>query len=332
MKFLILAGVVALASAASFSPEDLEWLNWRKRFGKSYFSPEEVAHRKEIWLANWKMVMKHNVLADQGFFTYRLGMNIFADLKNEEYKKVVLGNCLRNTTATKFTPDTSLSFKNISFPDRVDWRDKGYVTRVKDQQQCGSCWAFSATGSLEGQHFRKTGNLISLSEQQLVDCSTDYGNEGCDGGLMDYAFNYIIANRGVDTEESYPYTAEDGPCKFNPETVGATCNGYIVLPRGSEDYLQMAVAKNGPISVGIDAGLPSFQLYSSGVYDEPLCNSEDLDHGVLVVGYGTLYGSDYWLVKNSWGTSWGDEGYIYMSRNKDNQCGIASLASFPLVY
>ncbi|XP_041068726.1 cathepsin L.1 [Carcharodon carcharias] len=331
MKFAILATAVALASAASPSVEDLEWLAWQKKFGKSYFSPDEVAYRKEIWLANRKMVIKHNMLADQGLYAYRLGMNSFADLKNEEYKKMALGNCLRNVTAAKFTPFTSLSFKNTSLPATVDWRDKGYVTPVKDQQECGSCWAFSATGSLEGQHFRKTGNLVSLSEQQLVDCSGDYGNDGCNGGFMDYAFEYIMANGGVDTEESYPYTAEDGPCQFNPEAVGATCNGYVDLPKGSENYLQVTVAKNGPISVGIDASQPSFQLYSSGVYDEPLCSSFLLDHGVLVVGYGTLHGNDYWLVKNSWGTDWGDEGYIYMSRNKDNQCGIASLASFPLV-
>ncbi|XP_067867793.1 cathepsin L.1 [Heterodontus francisci] len=330
MKFAILAAVVALASAVSLSVEDLEWLAWKKKFGKSYFSAE--AHRREIWLTNRKMVIVHNMLADQGLYSYRLAMNTFADLKNEEYKRLVLGNCLRNTSATKFTPFTSLSDTNASLPDTVDWRDKGYVTHVKDQQDCGSCWAFSATGSLEGQHFGKTGNLVSLSEQQLVDCSGDYGNDGCNGGLMDYAFKYITANGGVDTEESYPYTAEDGPCRFNSETVGATCYGYIDLPKGSEAYLQIAVARNGPISVGIDAGHLSFQLYSSGVYDEPLCSSEKLDHGVLVVGYGTLDGSDYWLVKNSWGTDWGVGGYIYMSRNKNNQCGIASLASFPLVF
>ncbi|XP_067862829.1 cathepsin L.1 [Heptranchias perlo] len=331
MKIVILAAIIALASTASLSVEDMEWLAWKKKFDKSYFPPEEVAHRKEIWLTNLKTVIVHNMLADQGTYTYRLEMNSFADLENEEYRKLVLGSCLRNSSVTKFTAVTSLSFKNVSLPNTVDWRDKGYVTNVKDQQECGSCWAFSATGSLEGQHFRKTGNLVSLSEQQLVDCSGKYGNNGCNGGLMDYAFEYIIDNGGVDTEESYPYTAEDGPCSFDSKTVGATCGGFIDLPKGNEATLQNAVATVGPISVGIDAGHLSFQLYSSGIYDEPSCSSEELDHGVLVVGYGTLGGSDYWLVKNSWGTEWGDEGYIYMTRNKENQCGIASLASFPLV-
>ncbi|GCC28364.1 hypothetical protein chiPu_0006794 [Chiloscyllium punctatum] len=331
MKFVILVVTVALANALSLSIEDLEWIAWKKKFGKLYSSLKEVDYRKEIWLTNWKTVIVHNMLADQGLYNYRLGMNAFADLKNEEYKKLVLGNCLRNTNSTKHATFHSLSFNNIDFPDRVDWRDKGYVTPVKNQENCGSCWAFSATGSLEGQHFRNTGNLVSLSEQQLVDCSGDYGNYGCDGGLMDNAFRYIITSGGIDSEESYPYTAKEGLCSFNPETIGAVCNGYIDLPKGSEAYLQMAVADNGPISVAIDAGHLSFQLYSSGVYDEPLCSSEELNHGVLVIGYGTLHGNDYWLVKNSWGTDWGDEGFIYMSRNKNNQCGIASAASFPVV-
>uniref|UniRef100_UPI00398EF824 cathepsin L.1 isoform X1 n=1 Tax=Pristiophorus japonicus TaxID=55135 RepID=UPI00398EF824 len=331
MKFAIFAATLALASAASLSVEDMEWLAWKTKFGKSYFSPEEEGHRQEIWLTNLKMVIVHNMMADRGFHSYRLEMTAFADLENDEYKKLILGRCLRNSNVTKLTALTSLPFKNVSLPATVDWRDEGYVTNVKDQGQCGSCWAFSATGSLEGQHFRKTGDLVSLSEQQLVDCSSDYGNEGCNGGLMDYAFNYIINNGGVDTEDSYPYEAEDGPCRFNPQAVGATCQGYVDLPSGSETFLEDAVATIGPVSVAIDAGHLSFQLYSSGIYDEPSCSSDVLNHGVLVIGYGTLDGIDYWLVKNSWGTGWGDDGYIYMTRNQNNQCGIASLASFPLV-
>merc|ERR1712035_215593 len=179
--------------------------------------------------------------------------------------------------------------ENFQAPASVDWRQSGYVTPVKDQKQCGSCWAFSAVGALEGQNFRKTGQLVSLSEQNLVDCSKD--NSGCNGGLMDYAFEYVKSNGGIDTESSYPYTARDGVCKYNAANKGD----------------------------------------SSGVYNEPRCSSRSLDHGVLAVGYGSDASGDYWIVKNSWGKAWGESGYIRMSRNKSNQCGVATEASYPTV-
>ncbi|KAJ8289483.1 hypothetical protein GJAV_G00001810 [Gymnothorax javanicus] len=303
MKLLVLlAAIFVVSNAASVSLEDLEFRAWKLKFGKVYSSSEEEDQRKLTWLSNRKYVIVHNMLADEGIKSYRLGMNYFADMDNQEYRRT-----------------------------EVDWRKKGYVTDVKDQKQCGSCWAFSATGSLEGQNFRKTQKLVSLSEQQLVDCSGDFGNMGCGGGLMDQAFQYIIANGGIDTEESYPYEAKDGECRFKPESIGATCTGYVNIPSMNEAALQEAVANIGPVSVAIDAGHPTFQLYTSGVYDEPECSSSDLDHGVLAVGYGSEEGKDFWLVKNSWGVGWGDEGYIKMTRNKKNQCGIATNASYPLV-
>jgi len=330
---LVVAAVLAVASAATISLEDLEFHAWKLKFGKMYGSPAEEARHKETWLNNRRLVLVHNILADQGIKSYRLGMTFFADLENQEYRRLISQGCLGsfNSSAPRrgsaYLPPTGLT----DTPTTVDWRDKGYVTPVKDQQACGSCWAFSTTGSLEGQTFKKTGKLISLSEQQLVDCSGKFGNMGCGGGLMDQAFEYIKANKGLDTEESYPYEAEDKPCRYKPDSIGATCTGYIDIPSGDEDALQDAVATIGPVSVGIDAGHDSFQLYQSGVYDEPACSSEELDHGVLAVGYGTDGGKDYWLVKNSWGLGWGDQGYIMMSRNKHNQCGIATAASYPLV-
>lgn len=334
MKLLtVVAAFLAVASCASISLEDLEFHAWKLKFEKTYSSPSEEAHRREIWINNRKLVLVHNIMADQGIKSYRLGMSYFADMENEEYKRLISQGCLgrfnssqprRGSTFFRMTQGTDL-------PDTVDWRDKGYVTDIKDQKQCGSCWAFSATGSLEGQNFRKTGKLVSLSEQQLVDCSGDYGNMGCMGGLMDQAFEYIQANGGIDTEESYPYEAEDGECRYNPATIGAKCTGYVDVRSGDEDALKEAVATIGPVSVAIDASHVSFQLYDSGVYDEPECSSTQLDHGVLAVGYGTDSGHDYWMVKNSWGLSWGSKGYIMMTRNKHNQCGIATAASYPLV-
>ncbi|XP_028421220.1 cathepsin L.1 [Perca flavescens] len=334
MKLLLVAAAaLAMASCASISLEDLEFHAWKLKFGRSYNSPAEEAHRREIWLSNRRLVLVHNILADQGFKSYRLGMTYFADMANEEYKRLISQGCLGSFNAS--LPRHGSSFLRLSevvdLPNSVDWRDKGYVTDVKDQKQCGSCWAFSTTGSLEGQTFRKTGKLVSLSEQQLVDCSSDYGNMGCMGGLMDNAFQYIIANGGIDTEDSYPYEAEDGQCRYNPDTIGATCTGYVDVEQGNEGDLKQAVATVGPVSVAIDASHVSFQLYQSGVYDEPECSSSELDHGVLAVGYGSDNGHDYWLVKNSWGLEWGDKGYIRMTRDKNNQCGIATAASYPMV-
>uniref|UniRef100_I3J400 Cathepsin L.1 n=1 Tax=Oreochromis niloticus TaxID=8128 RepID=I3J400_ORENI len=330
---LVVSAVLAVSSCASISLEDLEFHAWKLKFGKSYDSPSEESHRKQIWLTNRKHVLMHNILADQGFKSYRLGMTYFADMENEEYKKLVSRGCLGSFNAS--LPRRGSTFlrlpEGIDLPDAVDWREQGYVTGVKDQKQCGSCWAFSATGALEGQHFRKTGILVSLSEQQLVDCSGAYGNEGCNGGWMDSAFRYIEANGGIDTEASYPYEAEDWLCRYNPASVGATCSGYVDVNKYDEEALKEAVATIGPVSVAIDASHASFQFYTSGVYDEPGCSSIELDHGVLAVGYGTENGHDYWLVKNSWGRGWGEMGYIKMSRNKHNQCGIASAASYPLV-
>ncbi len=199
----------------------------------------------------------------------------------------------------------------------IDWRDKGDVVHVKDQGQCGSCWAFSAVGSIESAYAIKTGKLVSLSEQQLVDCSGKMGNMGCNGGLMDQAFKYVIEAGGIETEDSYPYGAVGKTCVFNTSEVVVKVCGFIDIASKDEAALQQAVATIGPMSVAIDAGHSSFQLYKRGgmyfpsllisyyhfyticlVYNEPFCSQTQLDHGVLAIGYGTESGKDYWLVKN----------------------------------
>ncbi|XP_066923674.1 procathepsin L-like [Clytia hemisphaerica] len=302
--------------------EDNEWLVWRLTHKKAYKDLDEERVRYAIWKDNAQYITEFNAQNKH----MKLKINHFGDYTNLEFRAQMNGYRTMNSTGAS----TFMRPAHLQAPQEVDWRQQGYVTPVKNQGQCGSCWAFSTTGSLEGQHFKKTGQLVSLSEQNLVDCSGEEGNNGCNGGLMDYAFRYIQKD-GIDTEESYPYTAQDGTCKFSKSNVGATVSGYTDVSRGDENALRDAIASVGPISVAIDASHRSFQFYSTGVYYEPQCSSTRLDHGVLAVGYGSDNGQDYWLVKNSWGMSWGSEGYIKMRRNYYNNCGVASQASYPLV-
>ena len=296
-------------------------------YGKNYDTDEEETRRNIIWQSNKKFIETHNINADK--FGFELGMNAFGDLESQEVVDLLNGykQELKNSSKDVFTYNP-----NIEAKATVDWREKGAVTGVKNQGQCGSCWSFSATGSLEGQHFLKKGELVSLSEQNLIDCSTRYGNHGCQGGLMDNAFRYIKANGGIDTEESYPYQAHNEKCRFRAANIGATVRTYVDVHRRDEQALTQAIQTIGPISVAIDASKKTFHYYKRGVYYDPLCSSTKLDHGMLAVGYGTLDGQDYYIVKNSWGPNWGDMGYVMMSRNKENNCGIATQASFPEVF
>jgi len=250
---------------------------------------------------------------------HRVAINKFADLTVAEFTAMYLGT-RATVTAGAYVPSST--------DDTVDWRTKGAVTPIKNQGQCGSCWAFSSTGSTEGAHFIVNNKLVSLSEQNLVDCSGAYGNQGCNGGLMTQAFDYIIHNKGIDTEASYPYTAQDGTCHFTAANIGSTLVSYVNVQSGSEADLVTKI-NLGPTSVAIDASHSSFQLYHSGIYYEAACSASALDHGVLAVGYGATGSKDYYIVKNSWGTDWGMAGYIEMSRNRNNNCGIATMATLP---
>jgi len=207
----------------------------------------------------------------------------------------------------------------------VNWVTAGAVTPVKNQGQCGSCWAFSATGAIEGAEFVATKKLDSYSEQQLVDCSKAQGNMGCNGGLMDYAFTYV-QGKGIESEASYPYTARDGTCKYDATKVIGHVKGFVDVPQNSVDQLKAAINKQ-PVAVAIEADQIAFQSYTSGVITKGC--GQNLDHGVLAVGYGTLNGVDFFLVKNSWGASWGDKGYVRIAASSANVCGILSAASYP---
>nr|UHM21912.1 cathepsin L7 [Zabrotes subfasciatus] len=337
MKFFIVIAALFVGSQAVsfFDLVQEEWGTFKVTHRKQYDSETEEKFRMKIFMENSHKVAKHNKLYAMGLVSYKLGMNKYADMLPHEIIQTLNGfnKTKQGLKGTKMNDGvTFIPPANVKLPDEVDWREKGAVTEVKDQGHCGSCWSFSATGALEGQHFRKTGDLVSLSEQNLVDCSTKYGNNGCNGGMMDNAFRYIKDNGGIDTEQSYPYDAKDEKCHYNPRESGATDKGYVDIESGDEEQLKAAVATVGPISVAIDASHMGFQFYQKGVYSDPECSSTELDHGVLVVGYGTdESGQDYWLIKNSWGTSWGDQGYIKIARNKNNMCGVATQSSYPLV-
>ena len=330
MRAALLVAVLLFASCVlALDEKEYQALfqDWTARFNKVY-SSEEFVTRYNIFKANVDYINEWN---SRGSPTV-LGTTVFADLTNAEYRALFLGTRFNGTERLEHgLYNTYMSRRKTNVganPPSVDWVSKGAVTPIKNQGQCGSCWSFSTTGSVEGIHFIATNTLVSLSEQNLMDCSTGYGNEGCDGGLMDSAFRYIIANKGIDTEASYPYTMKNEKCKFETANIGATISSYIDITSGSEADLETASVQQ-PISVAIDASHESFQLYTSGIYNEPACSSTELDHGVLVVGYGTSDGTPYWLVKNSWGTDWGQAGYIWMSKDKNNQCGIATMASYP---
>ncbi|XP_062136123.1 cathepsin L-like [Drosophila sulfurigaster albostrigata] len=328
MKAVILV-LVLVAVVQATSLKDIlkvEFNAFKLRHHKAYKDASEELKRLQNFVENKKLIDSHNKRFTAGEKTYKMGINQFSDLNSKEFQEVVLSSInpynLTFDINQIYTPSPT-----IKLPESIDWREKGAVTKVKSQVDCESCWAFAAIGTLEGHHFIKYQQLVSLSEQNLVDCDTTNG--GCSRGWTEKALIYIKDNGGVNTEDSYPYEGIDGECRFNVENIGAKVTGTVGVQRDNESALAAAVAEKGPISVAIDASF--FQHYEGGVLDEPLCQGE-VNHGVVVVGYGRDdIGGDYWLVKNSWAESWGENGYIRMARNKDNQCSIAKYGVYPLV-
>lgn len=313
------AALLAVASCFLVEPhEERSFLSWM-RTTNQLFTGDEYNLRLGIWLANLRAVQAHNAAGH----SFKLTMNKFAALTPAEYRSL-LG--LRKTVAiARGTRRTSKSNA-----ESLDWRDKGAVTDVKDQGGCGSCWAFSTICSIEGTWAAKKGELVSMSESNLVDCDTY--DEGCNGGFMFMALEYIVnfQNGKVMTEADYPYKASARKCAYDDSKALWRVARYVNVTAGSEDDLQSKVEDYGPVAVAIDASHFSFQLYWGGIYDEPWCSPGNLDHGVGCVGFGVEGVTPYWIVKNSWGSWWGESGYIRMIR-KDNQCGIATMSSVPIV-
>ncbi|RAL50754.1 hypothetical protein DM860_015901 [Cuscuta australis] len=335
---LTLALVLSRGSGFEYDPTELEskerlwemYERWRSHHTVST-SLDEKHKRFNVFKSNLHYVHTFNKRDDK---PYKLKLNKFADMTNHEFRSAYAGSKIKHHRLLQGTSRANPSFRYANVtdtPSSVDWRAKGAVSPVKDQGQCGSCWAFSTIVAVEGINQIKTNKLVPLSEQELIDCDTQE-NQGCNGGIMDSAFDFIKKKGGISTEDTYPYKAAQRRCdvrKMNSPAV--SIDGHEDVPANDEDALLKAVA-NQPVAVAIEASGSDFQFYSEGVFTGE-CGKE-LDHGVAIVGYGTTQdGTKYWIVRNSWGGEWGEKGYIRMQRgieDKEGLCGIAMLASYPV--
>ncbi|XP_030566502.1 digestive cysteine proteinase 1 [Drosophila novamexicana] len=305
---------------------DKAFHHFKRKHGVDYRNEKEHEHRKNIFRQNLRYIHSKN----RAKLTYKLAVNHLADKTDEELKaRRGYKSSGAYNTGKPFPYDVNEHKDEI--PPQHDWRLFGAVTPVKDQSVCGSCWSFGTIGHLEGAYFLKNGgNLVRLSTQALIDCSWGYGNNGCDGGEDFRVYQWVMQVGGVPTEEQYgPYLGQDGYCHVNNVTLVAPIKGFVNVTSNDPNAFKLALLKHGPLSVAIDASPKTFSFYSHGVYYEPECKNDvdGLDHAVLAVGYGTINGEDYWLVKNSWSTYWGNDGYILMSARKNN-CGVMTMPTY----
>lgn len=330
--FIPLVFFIGLANSFEFEYLN-DFLEFVKKYDREYNDVAEFWSKYYTFEKNMKYINEKN----SQHLSFTLAMNKFGDLNLSEFKELYTGLKYPKQLLDKNTINNDLDVYKYDvsqvLPESIDWRAENLVTPIKNQQACGSCWAFSAVGAMEGQHSKKTGKLVSLSEQNLVDCSQKFGNYGCNGGWPNEAMEYVIWNKGIDTEKLYPYTGQDGNCNYNSSNTGANFTKVINITQGDVNGLLNAVGTIGPISVAVDV-VNDFQFYSHGIYESTECmnDHDDLNHAITVVGYGmTSTGKKYYTIKNSWGTDWGVSGYIYFSRDIDNMCGIAEAASYPIV-
>ena len=312
--------------------EELDvFIDFKTKYKKNYKSNEEEVKALVNVVLNRRIVLLHNDQHDSGLSTFKMKIWRNSDLSAQDI--------VNSMTGFRQTRPQSKAFYDTEFPtdvpDHVNYVEEGLVPNVMNQGFCGSCWAFSALGALEGQLAKNTGQLIKLSEQNLIDCNKDedFGNWACQGGDMVTVYDYIMnVAHGINSAPNYRYTGKEGPkCNYKSEKSAAAIQDFVQIQTGDEYILMLALAKYGPLAIAVDASLGTFHHYGSGVYDDPAC-SEDMNHAVVLVGYGNdSIGGEFWLVKNSWGTSYGEKGYIRIARNRGNLCGISNEISCPIV-
>ncbi|KAL9251495.1 Senescence-specific cysteine protease SAG39-like protein [Drosera capensis] len=333
-QFMLLAllfglGLISSQAASSTIKPSMKERHeqWMAEHGRVYADDIEKEARFKIFRENVEKIEAYNLM-DLGF---TLGVNAFADLTPEEFRGSYTG--YKKSSSASSLKSTTFRYENLTdVPAEVNWVTKGAVTPIKNQGSCGCCWAFSAVAATEGLNQIKTGKLISLSEQEVVDCDVFHSDLGCNGGTPDGAFSYMIRNGGLTTESNYPYTGFQWFCNTGKASqVAAKISTYEDVPTNNEGAMQQAVAMQ-PISVALEASGFFFQFYMGGVF-KGLCGT-DLDHAVTIVGYGTATdGTNYWLIKNSWGTSWGEAGYMRLERGVSDPrglCGVAMMPSYPV--
>lgn len=319
--FLRTPGSTPLSAFQINEEEEEHFRLFKLKYAKEYISEEVHSLRFQVFRTNLAYIRLHNSQPR----SFSLGLTKFADLSNEEFTEMYTSQSQRGKGERR---ENRLKAEDL--PEEVNWVAKGAVTPIQNQGFCGSCWAFASTGAVESAYFLKTGQLTPLSQQELLDCSKQFGTSGCDGGEMVDAYSYISARGGLETATAYPYEEKDRKCRLNDSQKLGAISGFESVEKGSEAQLKIAVAKQ-PVSVGVQANEKVWQMYESGVMDSDC--GQHLNHAVLVVGYGREHDMDYWLVKNTWGDDWGIEGYVKILRDDSSTngglCGIALDASYP---